>query len=120
MNWLLYGEFVGFAVILTLIPGPNFAVTVRNALVGGRRRGRATALGISASNACQGTASAAGLGALIVHSQPVFETIRWCGVAYLIYLATQALRSARRPRELDAATGLALTAFATKLAVEHA
>ena len=31
-------------------------------------------------------AAAAGLGALIVRSQPLFETIRWAGVAYLAYL----------------------------------
>ncbi len=100
MDWRLYGEFVVFAVILILIPGPDFAVTAKNALVGGRRRGCATAFGISASNVCQGTASAAGLGALIVQSQPLFETIRWCGVAYLLYLAAQAVRSAVRVRQL--------------------
>jgi threonine/homoserine/homoserine lactone efflux protein len=92
-----YAEFVGFAVVVILIPGPDFAVTVKNTLAGGARRGRATAFGISASNACQGAASAAGLGALILRSQPVFETIRWCGVAYLLYLAAQAARSALRP-----------------------
>jgi threonine/homoserine/homoserine lactone efflux protein len=97
MDLRAYAEFVGFAVVVILIPGPDFAVTVKNTLAGGARRGRATAFGISTSNACQGTASAAGLGALILRSQPLFETIRWCGVAYLLYLAAQAARSAWRP-----------------------
>jgi threonine/homoserine/homoserine lactone efflux protein len=97
MNLRAYAEFVGFAVVVILVPGPDFAVTVKNTLAGGARRGRATAFGISTSNACQGAASAAGLGALIVRSQPLFETIRWCGVAYLLYLAAQAARSAIRP-----------------------
>jgi len=97
MDLRAYAEFVGFAVVVILIPGPDFAVTVKNTLAGGARRGRATAFGISTSNACQGAASAAGLGALILRSQPVFETIRWCGVAYLLYLAAQAARSALRP-----------------------
>jgi len=96
MDLRAYAEFVGFAVVVILIPGPDFAVTVKNTLAGGSRRGRATAFGISTSNACQGAASAAGLGALILRSQPVFETIRWCGVAYLLYLAAQAARSALR------------------------
>jgi threonine/homoserine/homoserine lactone efflux protein len=96
MDLRAYAEFVGFAVVVILIPGPDFAVTVKNTLAGGARRGRATAFGISTSNACQGAASAAGLGALILRSQPVFETIRWCGVAYLLYLAAQAARSALR------------------------
>ena len=97
MDLRAYAEFVGFAVVVVLIPGPDFAVTVKNTLAGGARRGRATAFGISTSNACQGAVSAAGLGALILRSQPVFETIRWCGVAYLLYLAAQAARSALRP-----------------------
>jgi len=97
MNLRAYAEFVGFAVVVILIPGPDFAVTVKNTLAGGARRGRATAFGISTSNACQGAASAAGLGALILRSQPLFEAIRWCGVAYLLYLAAQAARSAIRP-----------------------
>jgi threonine/homoserine/homoserine lactone efflux protein len=97
MDLRAYAEFVGFAVVVILVPGPDFAVTVKNTLAGGARRGRATAFGISTSNACQGAASAAGLGALIVRSQPLFETIRWCGVAYLLYLAAQAARSAIRP-----------------------
>lgn len=97
MDLRAYAEFVGFAVVVILVPGPDFAVTVKNTLAGGARRGRATAFGISTSNACQGAASAAGLGALILRSQPLFETIRWCGVAYLLYLAAQAARSALRP-----------------------
>jgi threonine/homoserine/homoserine lactone efflux protein len=99
MDLRAYVAFVGFAVVVILIPGPDFAVTVKNTLAGGARRGRATAFGISTSNACQGAASAAGLGALILRSQPVFETIRWCGVAYLLYLAAQAARSALTGRE---------------------
>src|SRR5690242_3380168 len=99
MDLRSYAEFVGFAVVVILVPGPDFAVTVKNTLAGGARRGRATAFGISTSNACQGAASAAGLGALILRSQPLFETIRWCGVAYLLYLAAQAARSALRPGE---------------------
>jgi threonine/homoserine/homoserine lactone efflux protein len=54
------------------------------------------ALGICTSNAVQGTAAAAGLGALIVRSQPVFEAIKWAGVCYLTFLGLQAIRSAIR------------------------
>jgi threonine/homoserine/homoserine lactone efflux protein len=44
----------------------------------------------------QGSAAALGLSALIVKVQPLFEAIKWVGVAYLAYLGVQALRSARR------------------------
>ncbi len=96
MSWSRYGEFLAFTVVLVVIPGPDFAVVTKNTLVGGRRRGRWTALGVSSSNLIQGTAAAFGLSALIIRVQPLFEAIKWAGVAYLAYLGVQALRSARR------------------------
>ncbi|MGH3229467.1 MAG: LysE family translocator [Streptosporangiaceae bacterium] len=96
MSWSKYAEFLAFAVVLIVIPGPDFAVVTKNTLVGGHRRGRWTALGVSSSNLVQGSAAAAGLSALIVRVQPLFEAIKWAGVAYLAYLGVQALRSARR------------------------
>ena len=91
-----YLQFLVFAVVVVLIPGPDFAVVTSNTIRGGRARGWWAALGVTSSNAVQGTAAAAGLGAVIVRSEPIFETIRWCGVAYLLYLGTRALLSARR------------------------
>ena len=96
MSWSKYGEFLAFAVVLIVIPGPDFAVVTKNTLAGGRQRGRWTALGVSSSNLVQGTAAAFGLSALIVSVQPLFESIKWAGVAYLTCLGVQALRSARR------------------------
>jgi threonine/homoserine/homoserine lactone efflux protein len=96
MSWSKYGEFLAFAVVLILIPGPDFAVVTKNTLVGGRRRGRWTALGVGTSNLTQGMAAAFGLSALIVSVRPVFEAIKWVGVAYLTFLGAQAIRSAIR------------------------
>ena len=76
MSWSKYAEFLAFAVVLILIPGPDFAVVTRNTLVGGRRRGRWTALGVTSSNLAQGTTAAAGLGALILRVQPLFEAVK--------------------------------------------
>ena len=111
MTWATYGSFLAFTVALVLVPGPDVAVTTRNTLAGGRTRGAWTAVGITSSNAVQGLAAAAGLGALVVRSQPLFEVIRWAGVGYLAYLGVQALRSAVAGRyaadELTAGTGTA-------------
>ena len=96
MSWSKYAEFLAFAVVLVLIPGPDFAVVTKNTLAGGRRRGRWTAAGVVSSNFVQGTAAACGLGALIVKAQPVFQAIKWAGVAYLLFLGAQAIRSAVR------------------------
>ncbi|MEV4756425.1 LysE family translocator [Micromonospora sp. NPDC049559] len=96
MDWSSYASFLLFAVVLVLVPGPDFAVVTRNTLAAGRWRGAWSAAGVASSNAVQGTAAAAGLGALVVRAQPVFEALRWAGVCYLAYLGIQALRSAVR------------------------
>lgn len=103
MSWSSYGEFVAFACLLILIPGPDFAVVAKNTLLAGRRQGRWASAGICTSNAVQGTAAAAGLGALIMRAQPVFEAIKWAGVCYLAFLGFQAIRSAVRGRYDDVA-----------------
>jgi threonine/homoserine/homoserine lactone efflux protein len=96
MTWATYGEFLAFATVLVLIPGPDFAVVTKNTLAAGRRRGRWAAFGVASSNVVQGTAAASGLSALIVRAQPVFQAIKWAGVAYLAFLGVQAIRSAIR------------------------
>jgi threonine/homoserine/homoserine lactone efflux protein len=98
MSWSKYAEFLVFATLLVLVPGPDFAVVTKNALAGGRRRGSWTAAGVATSNLLQGTAAVCGLSAVIVRAQPVFETIKWAGVAYLALLGAQAIRSAIRGR----------------------
>lgn len=98
MSWSKYAEFLAFAVLLVLVPGADFAVVTKNALAGGRRRGSWTAAGVASSNLVQGTAAACGLSAVIVRAQPVFQTLKWAGVAYLAFLGAQAIRSAIRGR----------------------
>jgi threonine/homoserine/homoserine lactone efflux protein len=94
MSWSKYGEFLVFAVLLVLVPGPDFAVVTKNVLAGSRRRGSWTAAGVTTSNFVQGTAAACGLSAMIVRAQPVFEAVKWAGAAYLAFLGAQAIRSA--------------------------
>jgi len=91
-----YLTFVTVALVVVLIPGADFAITMRNTVVGGRLQGWATALGISAACAVQGALAVLGLGALIVASQPLFKAISWAGVGYLGFLAFQAGRAAWR------------------------
>ncbi len=101
MTWSAYASFLVFAVVLVLVPGPDFAVVTRNTLAAGRRRGLWSAAGVASSNAVQGVAAAAGLGVLVVRVQPLFEAIKWAGIAYLLFLGVQAFRSAIRGRYAD-------------------
>jgi len=96
VTWSSFGGFLLIVTVLTLVPGADFAVTVKNTLVGGRSQGRWAAAGITAASAVQGTVAALGLGALIVRAEGVFTAIKWAGVAYLAYLGVQAVRSAIR------------------------
>jgi threonine/homoserine/homoserine lactone efflux protein len=102
MTWQNLFSFTLFAAVVTVIPGPDFAVILRNALAGGRIRGFWAVAGVTTSNALQGLCVAVGLGALVVASQPLFATIKWAGVGYLMFLGAEALRSAVRDVRRDA------------------
>jgi threonine/homoserine/homoserine lactone efflux protein len=98
VSWSRYGEFLAFVVVLVLLPGPDFAVVAKNTLAGGRPRGRWASAGVTLASMIQGTAAALGLSELITRAQPVFQGIRWAGVAYLGALGIHAVVSAARGR----------------------
>lgn len=102
-------SFVAFATAIAVAPSPNTFLTLRNTVIGGRARGLWTTLGIGFAGATQGVLAAAGLGAIIARSEPVLQTIRWLGVAYLVYLGVMALRTAIKAR----GEGWAMTPEAT-------
>ena len=47
LSWAEYGTFIAFVVLLTVAPGPDFAVVMKNALAGGRPAGLWTTLGVN-------------------------------------------------------------------------
>jgi threonine/homoserine/homoserine lactone efflux protein len=88
--------FIAVAVVVIVSPGPDFALTVHNTVARGRRAGMATSFGVVSAQLLWGTATAAGVAALLVASRPLFVALRIAGAAYLIWLGIQALRAARR------------------------
>jgi RhtB (resistance to homoserine/threonine) family protein len=96
MTWSTYAAFAGMMAFLAMMPGPDTMIVLKNALTGGARGGGWACAGISVANFLQGTAAALGLGAVITRYQPVFETVKWLGAAYLVFLGVQALRGAWR------------------------
>ena len=105
MNWSTYVSFLVFAGVLTLVPGPDVAVVTRNTLSAGRRRGWWSAVGVASACAVQGAVAAAGLGALLLRVEPLFQAVRWAGIAYLVVLGVQSLRSAVAGRYPDIDAG---------------
>jgi len=90
--------FLALSALLAVIPGPDTAVTVRNALVGGRRAGLATILGVASGLAVWTLATAAGVAALLRASEPAFVALRLAGACYLVLLGLQAALAALRGR----------------------
>src|SRR5437879_10275289 len=90
--------FLGISLLVIATPGPDTALTVRNTLLGGRRGGGFTAAGVAAGQAIWALATSAGLVALLVASEPVFDAIKWLGAAYLVWLGVHSLWCAWRGR----------------------
>jgi threonine/homoserine/homoserine lactone efflux protein len=100
--------FLGVSVVVICTPGPDTALTVRNAFAGGRGCGVATAAGVAAGQAVWTLATGLGIGELISASEPAFLALRLAGAAYLVALGLQSLWTAadrqhaarRRPKGL--------------------
>jgi threonine/homoserine/homoserine lactone efflux protein len=99
-----FAAFLGVSIVVIVTPGPDTALTIRNALFGGRRCGVLTAAGVGTGQAAWAGFTAAGVAALLRASQPAFVAIRVLGAGYLLYLGLQALLGALRGRS---STGLA-------------
>jgi threonine/homoserine/homoserine lactone efflux protein len=88
--------FLGISVLVIVTPGQDTALTIRNSLLGGRRPGVFTALGVSAGQAAWALATSVGLAALIVAFEPAFVALKLAGAAFLVDLGMQALLAALR------------------------
>ena len=88
--------FLLVAIVVILAPGPDFALTIRNTISGGRSAGVRTSLGVVSGQLVWELATAAGLTALLVASHAAFVALRVVGAAYLVFLGAQALVSAWR------------------------
>lgn len=83
-------SLLGFALtslIIELTPGPNMAYLAALSLARGVRAGLAAVAGIAIGLGVYGIAAAFGVAALIDGSRWLYETLRWAGVAYLLWLA---------------------------------
>lgn len=93
--------FIVVAALLTMSPGPDTMLVLRNVLRGGRRDGFATTLGICSGLAVHATLAAAGLSVILLHSARAFQGVKAVGAAYLVWLGIQSWRGALRARTVD-------------------
>lgn len=110
---------LGLAALLTITPGPDTMLVVRNALRSGTRGGIATAFGVSLGLVVHIALSGAGLSAVLVHSAAAFDVVRMLGAFYLVWLGCKALYGAYRGHAAGNAA-LAVATLASPLALRRA
>lgn len=87
-------EFFGITLLIILAaisPGPDFAMVVKNALLGSRKRAVFTALGVSSSLLIHSTYCILGVAIMISESLLMFSIVKYIGAAYLIYIGIKSL-----------------------------
>jgi threonine/homoserine/homoserine lactone efflux protein len=88
--------FAGIAALLTMTPGQDTVLVIRNVMAQGQRAGLLTTFGICCGLFVHATLSAVGLSLILLKSATAFEVVKLLGAAYLIWLGAQSLRQALR------------------------
>lgn len=86
--------FLITVILIELTPGPNMAYLTMVSAVEGQKSGFATTAGIALGLALVGFAAVLGLAAIVVASPFLFQSLRWAGALYLVWLAAEAWMSA--------------------------
>jgi threonine/homoserine/homoserine lactone efflux protein len=85
-------SFLVTSLIVIVSPGTGVLYTLAAALTRGSRASIAAAFGCTLGIVPHMSAAMLGLAAVLHTSALAFAALKWCGVAYLLYMAWQALR----------------------------
>ena len=85
--------FVGVAAVLTILPGADMALVMRNVFALGRPRTMLTIAGIACGCLIHATASALGMSAILATSATAFTVMKTAGAAYLVWIGVQSFRT---------------------------
>ncbi|QIB34874.1 LysE family translocator [Ancylobacter pratisalsi] len=100
MNYL--NEFAALMAVFAVVivaPGADFALVVRQSVLHGRGAALVTSFGIGASLLFHISYTILGIGLIVSQSLALFALIKWCGVAYLLYLGLRSFFE--KPIRLD-------------------
>ncbi|MCP2169561.1 LysE family translocator [Goodfellowiella coeruleoviolacea] len=86
------------AFLLTVKPGLDTMLVLRNVVTSGPRVGMASGVGITLGCVVWGAASVAGLTALLAASRLAYDVVRFAGAGYLLWLGGSALWRSWRDR----------------------
>ncbi|MGE0503036.1 MAG: LysE family translocator [Rhizobiaceae bacterium] len=108
------------ALIGAASPGPTTLTLAGTAMEQGRGRALAVAAGVTTGSLAWSVAAALGLGAVMLANAWMFETLRYVGAGYLLFLAWKSARSAlasTHAKLLVVAAGSARRAYLKGLAL---
>ena len=92
MDFALTMSFLGVAILLTLMPGPDILFVITQSISQDKKAGIATALGLCSGLIVHITAATLGISIIIYQSALAFTVIKYTGAAYLLYLAWQSFK----------------------------
>ncbi len=107
MDLVMILSFLGAAVMLTVMPGPDNLFTLAQSIANGKRAGIWTTLGLCTGLLVHIAAAVIGLSALIYQSAFAFSIVKYAGAAYLLYLAYQSFRARDTSLALESEPALA-------------
>lgn len=84
-------------------PGADLAMVMRQSIVHGRKPAIITSFGIGTALMFHVTYTILGLGLIISQSITLFNILKWCGVAYLLYIGVKALRAGKADLSVNVA-----------------
>ncbi|MFL1706006.1 LysE family transporter [Campylobacter sp. MOP7] len=88
-----FSALIFIIFVITVSPGPDFVITVRNSIMHGRKAGIYSAFGIATSIWVHVGYFIAGLALIISQSITLFSIIKYLGAAYLIYIGYKTFTS---------------------------
>ncbi|PJC87911.1 threonine transporter RhtB [Vibrio sp. HA2012] len=88
-----FEAFLIAITILTLTPGIDTALVIKNSSRSGVKDGCVTSFGICSGLFVHATFSSVGISAILLQSAQLFQVMKWIGALYLIWLGINSLKA---------------------------
>ena len=95
------GAFAVASFLLLIIPGPAVVYILNRSVSDGREVALSAVAGLECGNLMHVFAATAGLSAVLAASSTAFNTVKWLGASYLVFVGVRTLL--RRPDPMSAA-----------------
>ena len=99
IDWNTLLLFVAAASLLVVMPGPNTLYIIARSVEQGRIAGMISSMGVQVGTLVHVAAAALGLSALLLSSALAFNTVKYAGAAYLLYLGIKTLFTREKVEE---------------------